>query len=297
MSTRSHAAIGRSSSSFNNGRGPVRRTRPRSRKTSPGISPRARPGAGASGASVAIWPSSSPSVSSPSPTMTKSAPACRYASGADFVILGEGELTLGELLGQIATLAPDAPAPGLALGEIPGLVFRDRGLVRRTGPRPLLKELDDLPMAAWDLVDIPRYRAFWRARHGVFALNVATTRGCPYKCNWCAKPIYGNTYHTRSPDRVIEEIRLLRDRYAPDRLWFCDDIFGLKARWLEPFAERMAGEGLAMPFLCQTRADLMNEANVGALARAGCDEAWMGVESGAQTVLDAMDKGITVDQV
>jgi len=225
------------------------------------------------------------------------APEAYLQAGADFVIVGEGELTLGELLGQIATLAPDAPAPGLALGEIPGLVFRDRGLVRRTGPRPLLKELDDLPMAAWDLVDIPRYRAFWRARHGMFALNVATTRGCPYKCNWCAKPIYGNTYHTRSPDRVIEEIRLLRDRYAPDRLWFCDDIFGLKARWLEPFAERMAREGLAMPFLCQTRADLMNEANVRALARAGCDEAWMGVESGAQTVLDAMDKGITVDQV
>ena len=104
---------------------------------------------------------------------------------------------------------------------------------RRTGPRALLKELDTLPLAAWDLVDVDRYRAFWRARHGYFSLNVVTTRGCPYKCNWCAKPVYGNTYHTRTPDEVVAEIRLLRERYAPDRLWFCDDIFGLKTRWLD----------------------------------------------------------------
>jgi anaerobic magnesium-protoporphyrin IX monomethyl ester cyclase len=218
------------------------------------------------------------------------APEVYLDAGADFVIVGEGELTLGELLARI-------DEPGHALGGIPGLVFRDRGMQRRTGPRPLLKDLDALPVAAWDLVDVPRYRAFWRQRHGTFALNVATTRGCPYKCNWCAKPVYGNTYHTRSPDSVIEEIRLLRARYAPDRLWFCDDIFGLKARWLLPFAERMATEGLAMPFLCQTRADLMTAENVAALARAGCAEAWMGVESGSQAVLDAMDKGITLAEV
>ncbi len=183
------------------------------------------------------------------------------------------------------------------VGDIAGLVFRDRGMLRRTGPRALLKDLDALPIAAWDLVDVDRYRAFWRARHGYFALNVVTTRGCPYKCNWCAKPVYGNTYHTRSPGNVIAELRLLRDRYAPDRLWFCDDIFGLKARWLLPFAADVAAQGLTLPFLCQTRADLMTAENVDALRRAGCAEAWLGVESGSQAVLDAMDKGLTVEDV
>jgi len=214
------------------------------------------------------------------------APEVYLNAGADFVAIGEAEITLGELLAQ-----PETPA------SIPGLVFRDRGLVRRTGPRALLKELGTLPLAAWDLVDIDRYRAFWRARHGYFSLNVNTTRGCPYKCNWCSKPVYGNTYHTRTPDDVVDEIRLLRERYAPDRLWFCDDIFGLKARWLMPFSERIAAEGLAVPFLCQTRADLMTAENVAALRRAGCAETWMGVESGAQSVLDAMDKGLSIDQV
>jgi anaerobic magnesium-protoporphyrin IX monomethyl ester cyclase len=96
---------------------------------------------------------------------------------------------------------------------------------------------------------------------------------------------------------VVAEIRLLRERYAPDHLWFCDDIFGLKARWLLPFADQISAAGLTMPFLCQTRADLMTEENVAALRRAGCAEAWMGVESGSQAVLDAMDKGITIAQV
>jgi anaerobic magnesium-protoporphyrin IX monomethyl ester cyclase len=224
------------------------------------------------------------------------APDLYLQQGADFVIVGEGELTLGELLARLAAATTAGAAPP-DCGDIAGLVFRQRGMVRRTGPRPLLKELDQLPIAAWDLVDVDRYRAFWRARHGYFSLNVNTTRGCPYLCNWCAKPVYGNTYHMRSPDNVVAEIRLLRERYAPDRLWFCDDIFGLKPRWLHPFADKIAAEGLAIPFLCQTRADLMTEANVASLRRAGCAEAWMGVESGAQAVLDAMDKGTTIEQI
>ncbi|HVZ86957.1 MAG TPA: radical SAM protein [Polyangia bacterium] len=226
------------------------------------------------------------------------APDVYLSAGADYVVVGEGELTLGELAARLDGVAPGARlAEAAKVDDVPGLVFRHLGLQRKTGPRALLKDLDQLPLPAWDLVDVERYRRFWHARHGYFSLNVVTTRGCPYLCNWCAKPVYGNTYHTRSPDHVIAELRLLRERYAPDHLWFCDDIFGLKARWLLPFAEKIAAANLITPFLCQTRADLMTEENVRALARAGCAEAWLGVESGAQTVLDAMDKGITIDQV
>ncbi len=198
------------------------------------------------------------------------APQVYLKAGADFVVVGEGEITLGELLarmgtngvsrngnGHAAPAVPDATAPRPRYDDIPGLVYSEMGMQRRTGPRALLKELDTLPLAAWDLIDVERYRTFWRQRHGYFSLNVVTTRGCPYLCNWCAKPVYGNTYHIRTPERVVDEIRLLRERYAPDHLWFCDDIFGLKKRWLMPFAEQIAREGLVTPFLCQTRADLM----------------------------------------
>jgi anaerobic magnesium-protoporphyrin IX monomethyl ester cyclase len=217
-------------------------------------------------------------------------------AGASFVIVGEAEVTLGELVDRLASTPGGAAAVIAGAEDIDGLAFRQRGFVRKTARRKLLADLDQLPLPAWDLVDVERYREFWLRRHGYFSLNVVTTRGCPYLCNWCAKPVYGNTYHSRSPANVLAEIRLLRERYAPDHLWFCDDILGLKSRWLVAWSDAMASEGLATPFLCQTRVDLMTEDNVRALHRAGCSEVWLGAESGAQPVLDAMDKGITVEE-
>jgi anaerobic magnesium-protoporphyrin IX monomethyl ester cyclase len=224
-------------------------------------------------------------------------PEAYLRGGADFVILGEGELTLGELLAHRKGRGFNAEELRRTnASSIPGLAFIDRGLLRRTAPRPLLKDLDVLPLPAWDLVDIERYRSFWKGRHGYFSLNVVTTRGCPYLCNWCAKPVYGSTYHSRSPAHVLAELRLLRERYAPDHLWFCDDILGLKSRWLVAWADAVSDAGLQTPFLCQTRADLMNDDNVRALRRAGAAEVWLGAESGSQRILDDMQKGISVGQ-
>jgi len=224
-------------------------------------------------------------------------PEVYLQAGATFVILGEGEMTLRELVAAFdqAGGAID-PWRDAAASSVAGVAFHHRGLPRRTASRKLLKDLDVLPLPAWDLVDIERYRSFWRRRHGYFSLNVVTTRGCPYLCNWCAKPVYGNTYHSRSPGNVVSELRMLRERYAPDHLWFCDDILGLKSRWLVAWSEAVAQAGLATPFLCQTRADLMTDENVAALRRAGATEVWMGAESGSQRILDAMQKGITVEQ-
>jgi radical SAM superfamily enzyme YgiQ (UPF0313 family) len=224
-------------------------------------------------------------------------PAAYLRAGAAFVLVGEGEITLGELLACVDQAGGDDPRARAAAASIPGLAFFDRGMFRRTVARKLLQDLDALPLPAWDLVDIDRYRGFWRRRHGYFSLNVVTTRGCPYKCNWCAKPVYGNTYHSRSPRNVLAEMLLLRERYAPDHLWFCDDIFGLKSRWLVEWSEAVAAAELRTPFLCQTRADLMTDENVRALRQGGADEVWLGAESGAQSILDAMEKGISVEQI
>lgn len=220
-------------------------------------------------------------------------PETYLRAGANVVLVGEGEITLGELLARLDDVRAGNTTELL---PIAGLALLHRGFLRRTSGRKLLQDLDVLPLPAWELVDIERYRAFWRARHGYFSLNLVTTRGCPYLCNWCAKPVYGNTYHSRSPARVLDEMRFLRERYAPDHLWFCDDILGLKSKWLVAWSEGVANEGLATPFLCQTRADLMTDDNVAALKRAGAREVWLGAESGSQKILDGMSKGITVDQ-
>jgi len=134
--------------------------------------------------------------------------------------------------------------------------------------------------------------------HGLFSMNIGTTRGCPFKCNWCAKPIYGNRYNSRSPENVVAELKMLQQRYGFTHIWFCDDIFGLKPGWVKAFADLVQQEGLSFRFKMQGRVDLLlQENNILDLARAGCDNIWMGAESGSQKILDAMDKGTTVDQI
>ncbi len=212
------------------------------------------------------------------------------ARGAEFVLVGEGEVTLPELLEAL-----DAGRPP---SEVAGLRFRDgAGGLTTTAPRAILRDLDTLPRPAWDLVDVERYRRVWRARHGRFSMNVATTRGCPYHCNWCAKPIYGQRYTSRSAEHVADEIAWLRATHAPDHVAFVDDIFGLKPGWVEAFAAAVRARDAVTPFKCLTRVDLLTPPVVAALRQAGCESVWVGAESGSQSVLDAMEKGTRVEQI
>jgi anaerobic magnesium-protoporphyrin IX monomethyl ester cyclase len=133
---------------------------------------------------------------------------------------------------------------------------------------------------------------------GYFSINVGTTRGCPFKCNWCAKPIYGNRYNSRSPENVIAELKLLKTMFNMDHVWFCDDIFGLKPGWVKQFARLVKKEGLQFRYKLQSRADLLlDDEDVAALAASGCENVWIGAESGSQKILDAMDKGTTIEQI
>jgi len=162
-----------------------------------------------------------------------------------------------------------------------------------------MRDIDTLPFPAWDLVDIEKYRRIWYERHGYYSMNMVTTRGCPYHCNWCAKPIWGQRYNSRSPENVAQEMKWLKETYQPDHIWFVDDIMGLKPGWWHTFADMVERHQARIPFKCLSRADLIvrNEKNVDALARAGCDIVWMGAESGSQKILNAMEKGTTVEQI
>jgi anaerobic magnesium-protoporphyrin IX monomethyl ester cyclase len=211
--------------------------------------------------------------------------------GADFIILGEAEQTLLELTTAIDQKQTD-------FLSIAGLAYKQNDAVIKTVKRNVLKELDSLPFPAWDLVDIEIYRKTWLKHKGYFSMNLATTRGCPFKCNWCAKPIYGNRYNSRSPLNVVTELKMLKEKFSFDHIWFCDDIFGLKPGWVHEFANLLEKENLSFRFKIQARADLLLQENyIKDLARAGCENAWMGAESGSQKILDAMDKGTTVEQI
>ena len=208
----------------------------------------------------------------------------------DYVILGEGEITLRELI--VALEAGSDP------GNIAGIAYRKDTKTVKTGTRPVATDLDALPDPAWDLVDVEAYRSIWMKKHGHFSLNIATTRGCPYKCNWCAKPIYGNRYNTRSPQRVAAEIALLIDRYKVNYFWMSDDIFGLQPRWVQAFSEEVQRLNISFQYKIQSRVDLLlKEDNIDALVRSGLRQVWVGAESGSQKILDAMDKGTTVEEI
>lgn len=211
-------------------------------------------------------------------------------AGADFVMMGEAEQTLPELVQALEN--------GIDVTTISGLALRRGNEIMKTMKRSVIRDLDSIPLPAWDLVDISPYRKMWLSHAGYFSVNIGTTRGCPFKCNWCAKPIYGNRYNARSPQNVVGEIKLLKEKFGFDHVWFCDDIFGLKPGWVQEFADLVEKENLRFRFKIQSRADLLVQENyVSALARAGCENVWMGAESGSQKILDAMDKGITIEQI
>jgi anaerobic magnesium-protoporphyrin IX monomethyl ester cyclase len=196
-------------------------------------------------------------------------------------------------LREVIDRLPQPPSTDLA-----GIVFTDTEGLQTMPKRPVLRDLGSLPLPAWDLIDPEPYREIWKRSRGFFSLNVATTRGCPFKCNWCAKPIYGNRYNSRSPAHVVRELQWLTELFAPDHFWMCDDIFGLKPGWVPAFRDELRRAGLRIRFKIQSRADLLLEGDtIDALVESGLDEVWIGAESGSQKILDAMDKGITVDQI
>jgi radical SAM superfamily enzyme YgiQ (UPF0313 family) len=212
-------------------------------------------------------------------------------AGADFILLGEAEITLLKLVNAIQKNETD-------FFDIEGLAFLRNETVVKTKKRSVMQDLDELPFPAWDIIDMEPYRQSWMKHAGYFSMNVATTRGCPFKCNWCAKPIYGNRYNTRSPQNVVNELKMLKAVFHFDHIWFCDDIFGLKPGWIKEFADLIEKEKLSFKFKMQGRVDLLlKENNIKDLSRAGCDNIWMGAESGSQKILDAMDKGTTVQQI
>lgn len=212
------------------------------------------------------------------------------AHGAQYIIKGEGEETLSMLI--------EALEAGKEIKDLTGIVFMENNSIVTNPKRPVLRNLDELPLPAWDLINIEHYKEAWMKSSGYFSVNMNTTRGCPFHCNWCAKPIYGNRYNSRSPEHVISEIKLLKAKFNMNHIWFCDDIFGLKPGWVNAFADLAEKENLHFSFKIQSRVDLLlQENNIEALARAGCKDVWVGAESGSQKILDAMDKGTKVEQI
>jgi anaerobic magnesium-protoporphyrin IX monomethyl ester cyclase len=212
-------------------------------------------------------------------------------SGADVVVIGEGEQTLEELLSALRS-------PGADLSAIQGIAFKaPDGSVVRTPPRQLLPDLDRQPFPDRSAIDLPAYLNAWRERHGVGTVSLITARGCPYICTWCSRSVFGETHRRRSVTNVADEVEAIVDRYHPERLWYADDVFAIHRGWTIDYARELERRRLRLPFECISRAERIDDAVADALASLGCFRVWIGSESGSQRVLDAMKRKVSVDQV
>jgi anaerobic magnesium-protoporphyrin IX monomethyl ester cyclase len=223
------------------------------------------------------------------------APEEYLRAGADLALLGEGLPALLAILARLDA-RPDLSAAALT-EELHDVAVLHDGHVRLARGGAVLPGAVHPQLPAWDLVDIERYREVWRRTHGYFSLNMAASRGCSFRCAWCAKPIWGQRYLQRTAAQVAAEMGYLKQHFAPDHIWFADDIFGFHIDWVTEFARITQAADAAVPFTIQTRADLVSERMAQALQAAGCSEAWIGAESGSDRVLKAMNKGTTVAEI
>jgi radical SAM superfamily enzyme YgiQ (UPF0313 family) len=220
-------------------------------------------------------------------------PAEYLAAGADAIVIGEGETALEELLPALATVGPHR------LGNVRGIVFRDEaGTIVRTPERPRIPDLDALPFPDREAIDHQPYLDAWKQHHGTSSINLITARGCPYRCTWCSHAVYGFSHRRRSPANVAAEMATIVERYDPDQVWYADDVFTISHPWLKQYVAELKARGIHRPFETITRADrLQSEDAVRALVALGCYRIWIGSESGSQRILDAMQRGVTVEQV
>ncbi len=212
--------------------------------------------------------------------------------GADVVVIGEGEVTLEELIPHLARHGSHR------LDSIFGLIFRnEEGQVVKTPPRPQIADLSARPWPDREAIDLDRYLETWKTHHGVSSVSLITARGCPYTCTWCSHSVFGETHRRRTPQDVAEEVVWIAERYNPDQLWYADDVLTIHPRWFLQYADELKKRNLKIPFECISRADRLNEKVIDALADMTCERLWIGAESGSQRILDRMQRKANIEDV
>ena len=211
----------------------------------------------------------------------------------DYVAYGEGEETLSQLVEALEAheMHPNADV----LRQIRGLCFGYGDEIIRNPPRPLVKDLDALPMPARHLFELDRYPLY--ASNGERMVTVLSSRGCPYNCSYCFKGIVGRTYRQRSPEKVIAELRYLIDTFGYRYFYFIDDLFTLNRKRLKALTTQIIEQGLDIRWQCLARVDLVSRQGLDRMYQAGCREIHFGIESGNPEILASLGKRITMEQV
>ena len=210
-------------------------------------------------------------------------------AGADFLTIGEGEETTFELYNAILS--------NTNFNAINGIAFIENETVIQTAARTKFKELDELPLPNREAIPNEKYLETWKNNHGESSMTISTQRGCPYTCKWCSTAVYGQSYRRRPAHLVAQEMKMLKDKYKPDAIWFVDDVFTISHKWLIAFHDEVVKQKAQIRFECITRAERLTDEILQLLKEAGCFRIWIGAESGSQKVIDLMDRRVDVNHV
>lgn len=207
----------------------------------------------------------------------------------DIIVRGEGEETIVELYDALENRKP--------LDSVRGITYRDGGYIKSTQAREPIIDLNALPFPAYHLLPINLYKLHppHGRRHPYMAMM--TSRGCPYKCIYCSKPIFGSKFRAQSPERTVDEIEYLNKKFGIKEIIFYDDSFTLDKNRIMQLTEDIKNRGLEIAWTCETRVNLVNEELLKNMKNAGCYLIAYGIESGSQMILNELRKGIALDQV
>lgn len=210
-------------------------------------------------------------------------------AGFDFIVIGEGEQTMLELVQAFERQGN--------ISEVAGIAYMDNNTLIQTEARTKIKELPSLPFPDRKAIPFEKYLQVWETHHGKRTANISTQRGCPYTCKWCSTAVYGQSYRRNDPERVVEEILHLQNEFGVEALWFVDDVFTVSHKWIDRLHAAFSKIDLVIPFEIITRAERLNEHVLQQLKDMGCFRIWIGAESGSQKIIDRMDRRVTLETV
>ena len=205
----------------------------------------------------------------------------------DAVAIGEGEETLIDLVNCVEAGAP--------ISTVKGIAYKQEGLIRQTPQRSFIADLDSLAFPSRELFDNQSYQKYYLERFGYSTTPLMSSRGCPFSCDFCSRPVFGTSFRSRSPENIVaeaEEIAAL----GYERIWFADDCFTLKPKNVERFCDLLVQKRVDIGWECLSRVDTLNVGVARSMKRAGCARVFFGIESGNDGVLGIMNKQITTEQ-
>ena len=210
-----------------------------------------------------------------------------FLDSFDVVAVGEGEETMIELAACVSK--------GIGFSGVRGLVYRDGENTVRTDDRGFIRNLNSLAFPLRELFDNEAYKRYYLDRFGYSTSSMITSRGCPFSCDFCSRPIFGSDIRTRSIGNIVDEVEEIQ-ALGYDRVWFADDCFTIDRKHLLGVCDEIVRRKVDIAWECLSRVDTMDGEVAKGMKRAGCLRVFFGIESGNDSVLSLMNKRITSSQ-